>query len=162
MKIGKLDLILPLIALTMAITRWCGDDGPRDGEIGSGGDPEWFTVCDPDRDLVGRPDSCWRCYTWRGAIWATAYSWLGALSSPWMRCSFRRLDVLRGASGLTLPRHWHDGRAGAADGVLLFGISTAYIFSLMALAMLPHHQEPHHSGLIRAITASAYADRVRV
>jgi len=38
----------------------------------------------------------------------------------------------RGASGLTLQRHWQImGALEAADGVLLFGISTAYMFALM-------------------------------
>jgi hypothetical protein len=38
----------------------------------------------------------------------------------------------RGASGLILPRHWQMmGALEAADGMLLFGISTAYIFGVM-------------------------------
>ncbi len=38
----------------------------------------------------------------------------------------------RGASGLTLERHWQMmGALEAADGMLLFGISTAYIFAVM-------------------------------
>jgi hypothetical protein len=38
----------------------------------------------------------------------------------------------RGASGLTLPPHWQMmGALEAADGVLLFGISTAFIFTVM-------------------------------
>ena len=40
----------------------------------------------------------------------------------------------RGASGLTLERHWLTMDAlDAADGMLLFGISTAYIFAVMQL-----------------------------
>jgi hypothetical protein len=38
----------------------------------------------------------------------------------------------RGDSGLSLQRHWRMmGTLEAADGMLLFGISTAYIFALM-------------------------------
>ena len=38
----------------------------------------------------------------------------------------------RGASGLTLPRHWKMmGALEAGNGMLLFGISTAYIFAVM-------------------------------
>ena len=35
----------------------------------------------------------------------------------------------RGASGLTLQRHWQMmGALEAVDGMLLFGVSTAYLF----------------------------------
>jgi len=38
----------------------------------------------------------------------------------------------RGASGLVLERHWRImGALEATDGMLLFGISTAYIFAMM-------------------------------
>ena len=38
----------------------------------------------------------------------------------------------RGASGLTLEPHWQImGALEAANGMLLFGISTAYIFAVM-------------------------------
>ena len=38
----------------------------------------------------------------------------------------------RGASGLMLQQHWRMmGALEAADGMLLFGISTAYIFAVM-------------------------------
>src|ERR1700732_2601298 len=56
------------------------------------------------------------------AIWAAAYVWLGALDSP----------TTRGASGLTLEPHWQlMGALEAANGMLLFGISTAFIFAEM-------------------------------
>jgi len=43
----------------------------------------------------------------------------------------------RGASGLTLERHWLTmGTLEAADGMLLFGISTVYIFTVMQLYWL--------------------------
>jgi hypothetical protein len=67
------------------------------------------------------------------AIWAAAYLWLGALDSP-IDAIFYSLDtmVTSGASGLVLQRHWGImGALQAADGMLLFGISTAYIFAVM-------------------------------
>ena len=69
------------------------------------------------------------------AIWAAAYVWLGALDSP-RDAILYSIDSMttRGASGLTLERHWLTmGALEAADGMLLFGISTAYIFAVMQL-----------------------------
>ena len=66
-------------------------------------------------------------------IWAAAYLWLGALGSP-IDAMLYSVDSMstRGASGLTLQRHWQMmGALEAADGMLLFGISTAYIFAVM-------------------------------
>ena len=67
------------------------------------------------------------------AIWAAAYVWLGALNSP-KDAILYSLDsmITRGASGLMLQQHWQMmGALEAANGMLLFGISTAYIFALM-------------------------------
>ena len=67
------------------------------------------------------------------AIWAAAYVWLGALDSPTDAILYS-LDSMttRGASGLMLEPHWQMmGALEAADGMLLFGISTAYIFAVM-------------------------------
>jgi hypothetical protein len=67
------------------------------------------------------------------AIWAAAYLWLGASSSiaDAMLYSVDSMTT-RGASGLVLQRNWRMmGALEAADGMLLFGISTAYIFSMM-------------------------------
>ena len=67
------------------------------------------------------------------AIWAAAYVWLGALDSP-KDAILYSLDSMttRGASGLMLEPHWQMmGALEAADGMLLFGISTAYIFAVM-------------------------------
>jgi hypothetical protein len=67
------------------------------------------------------------------AIWAGMYLWLGALDSPADALLFS-LDSMstRGASQLTLHRHWQlMGALEAVDGMLLFGVSTAYIFSVM-------------------------------
>jgi hypothetical protein len=69
------------------------------------------------------------------AIWAAAYVWLGALDSP-KDAVLYSIDSMttRGASGLTLERHWLTmGALEAAGGMLLFGISTAYIFAVMQL-----------------------------
>jgi hypothetical protein len=79
-------------------------------------------------------------------IWAAAYLWLGALSSPLDALLFS-LDSMstRGASGLTLQRPWQMmGELEAIDGMLLFGVSTAYLFSVMQAywSMLTAHATP--------------------
>jgi hypothetical protein len=66
-------------------------------------------------------------------IWAGVYLWLGALDSP-ADALLYSLDSMstRGASQLTLHRHWQVmGALEAADGMLLFGVSTAYVFAVM-------------------------------
>ena len=66
-------------------------------------------------------------------IWAAAYFWLGALGSP-LEAMLYSVDSMttRGASGLMLQPHWRMmGALEAANGMLLFGISTAYIFAVM-------------------------------
>ena len=67
------------------------------------------------------------------AIWAAAYVWLGALNSPFDAILYS-VDSMstRGSSGLVLESHWRMmGALEAVDGMLLFGISTAYIFALL-------------------------------
>jgi len=67
------------------------------------------------------------------AIWAVAYLWLGALDSPGAAILYS-VDSMttRGASGVMLQTHWQMmGALEAADGMLLFGISTAFIFTVM-------------------------------
>jgi hypothetical protein len=69
------------------------------------------------------------------AIWAAAYLWLGALGSSIDAMLFS-IDSMttRGASGLVVQQHWQMmGALEAVDGMLLFGISTAYIFAVMQL-----------------------------
>ena len=69
------------------------------------------------------------------AIWAAAYVWLGALDSP-NDAILYSVDSMttRGASGLTLQQHWRMmGALELANGMLLFGISTAYIFAVMQI-----------------------------
>jgi len=66
-------------------------------------------------------------------VWAAAYWLLGALSSP-AEALLYSVDSIstRGASGLVLERHWlMMGALEAMDGMLRFGISTAYIFTVM-------------------------------
>ena len=67
------------------------------------------------------------------AIWAAAYLWLGAIDLP-LDAILYSVDSMstRGASGLTLQGHWRMmGALEAVDGMLLFGISTAFIFALI-------------------------------
>jgi hypothetical protein len=67
------------------------------------------------------------------AIWAIAYLWVGALSSP-LDAMLYSVDTMatRGASGVTLQTRWQMmGALEAVDGALLLGISTAYIFATM-------------------------------
>jgi hypothetical protein len=67
------------------------------------------------------------------AIWAAAFLWLGAIDSP-VDAILYSLDSMatRGASGLTLRGSWRMmGALEAVDGMLLFGISTAFIFALL-------------------------------
>jgi hypothetical protein len=76
-------------------------------------------------------------------IWATAYWWLGAFDS-FTDALLYSVDSMstRGASGLTLQRHWRMmGALEAVDGMLLFGVSAAYIFAVMQVywSMLTAH-----------------------
>lgn len=67
------------------------------------------------------------------AVWAAAYWWLGALNSPETAMLYS-IDSIstRGASGLMVESHWRMmGALEATDGMLLFGISTAFIFAVM-------------------------------
>ena len=67
------------------------------------------------------------------ALWAVAYWWLGAIDSLSGPILYS-VDTMstRGASGLTLENHWRlMGALEAADGMLLFGLSTAFVFSAM-------------------------------
>lgn len=72
-------------------------------------------------------------HTIEAVFWAAAYVWLGALESPG-RAILYSVDSMatRGASGVTLAPHWQLlGALEAADGMVLFGISTAFIFTVM-------------------------------
>ena len=66
-------------------------------------------------------------------IWGAAYVWLGVLDSS-KDAILYSLDQMttRGASGIRLQPNWRMmGALEAVNGLLLFGISTAYIFALM-------------------------------
>jgi hypothetical protein len=67
------------------------------------------------------------------ALWATAYWWLGALGSL-ADAILYSIDTIstRGASGLTIAQRWRMlGALEAMNGMLVFGISTAYIFAVL-------------------------------
>ena len=67
------------------------------------------------------------------AFWAAAYLWLGALASP-ASAMLYSIDSMttRGASGLVLQSHWTlMGALESVNGVMLFGISTAFIVTVM-------------------------------
>ena len=84
-------------------------------------------------------------------IWAVAYLRLGALDSPPDALLFS-IDSMgtRGASGLTLQRHWQlMGALEAVNGMLLFGVSTAFLFTvaqvywtMIAARVAPDAQRP--------------------
>jgi len=84
-------------------------------------------------------------------IWAAAYLWLGALDSPLDAFLFS-VDSMstRGAAGLTLHRHWQlMGALEAVNGMLLFGVSTAFLFtvaqvywSMIAAQVAPDTRRP--------------------
>jgi hypothetical protein len=80
------------------------------------------------------------------SVWAAAYWRLGALGS-FQDAVLYSLDSMttRGASGLALQPHWAlMGALEAADGMLLFGISTAFVFAVMQ-AYWPILTEAHRT-----------------
>ena len=67
------------------------------------------------------------------AVWAVAVLRVGALDSP-LRAMLYSIDSMtkRGGAELTWPPHWQMmGALEAADGMILFGISMAFIFAIM-------------------------------
>jgi hypothetical protein len=85
-------------------------------------------------------------------FWAAAYWWLGAVASPAAAILYS-IDSMatRGGSGLMLRAHWQMmGALEGADGMLLFGISTAFIFTVMQFYYL-------HLGLLDRPAKSAKA-----
>ena len=113
--------------------RVCCDDGYPGSEVTApAGNPRLcFVAPDPDHDLYGRSD-------WT-AIGCGARNRFGqrriyglALSTPPDAVLFS-IDSMstRGASGLTLQRHWQlMGALEAINGMLLFGVSTAWLFTV--------------------------------
>jgi len=67
------------------------------------------------------------------AFWAVAFLWVNALGSPEAAIPYSVDSVsTRGASGLMLNQHWQMmGALEWFDGMLRFGISTAFIFAVM-------------------------------
>jgi hypothetical protein len=66
-------------------------------------------------------------------IWAAMYVWLGALDSG-RDAILYSVDSMttRGAAGIRLENSWQlMGALEAADGMLLFGISTAFLFAVI-------------------------------
>jgi hypothetical protein len=88
------------------------------------------------------------------AIWAVSYWWLGALDSAAGAILYSVDSITtRGASGLMLEQHWRMmGALEAADGMLLFGISTAFIFSVMQVywSMFMSRSHPRGNRIDRA------------
>jgi hypothetical protein len=79
-------------------------------------------------------------------IWAAVYLWVGALDSPTdaLFYSVESMATL-GASGLTLQRPWQMmGGLEAVNGMILFGVSTAYLFAVMQVywSMLAKYVTP--------------------
>ncbi len=67
------------------------------------------------------------------AVWAVAYLHLGALASP-ADAALYSVDsmITRGASGIDVDAQWRMmGATEGGGGVLLFGISTAFLFYAM-------------------------------
>lgn len=77
-----------------------------------------------------------------GVLWASAYWWLGALdsltdASVYALATMTTFEI----PGLTLPPRFHMLSAlEAMNGVLLFGISTAFLFAVMQV----HWQSVSH------------------
>ena len=80
-----------------------------------------------------------------GVLWASAYWWLGALdsftdASVYSLASMTTFEI----PGLTLPSRWQMISAlEAVNGVLLFGISTAFLFAVIQVhwQLLSHRHE---------------------
>ena len=70
-------------------------------------------------------------------LWASVYVWLGAFTT-FKDAMLYSVDSMatRGASGLLLKSHWlMMGALEASDGMLLFGISTAFVFTVIQEVM---------------------------
>jgi hypothetical protein len=91
----------------------------------------WFAIVVPVIGVVGLLLAA--LHGIEAAVWAAAYWWLGALNSLGEAVLYSVDSIsTRGASGLVLEHHWRMmGALEATDGMLLFGISTAYIFTVM-------------------------------
>jgi hypothetical protein len=97
-------------------------------------------------------------------LWAAAYLWLGALGSPETAILYS-VDTMatRGASEIMLQPHWQMmGALEAADGMLLFGISTAFIFTVMQFYYLHlmFRTPPGGSARVEEVSSAQPLDRV--
>jgi hypothetical protein len=80
-----------------------------------------------------------------GVLWASAYWWIGALysftdASVYSLATMTTFEI----PGLALPSRWHMLSAlQAVNGVLLFGISTAFLFAVIQVhwQLLSHRHE---------------------
>ena len=80
-----------------------------------------------------------------GVLWASAYRWIGALDS-FTDASVYALATMTTFEipGLTLPSRWQMLSAlQAVNGVLLFGISTAFLFAVIQVhwQLLSHRHD---------------------
>jgi len=76
-----------------------------------------------------------------GAIWAVAYLFLGALSDTRsaMLYSISAMTTY-GHEGLRLEDHWQlMGTLEALDGMLLFGLTTAFLFAMIQKVWVPEN-----------------------
>jgi hypothetical protein len=83
-------------------------------------------------------------------VWAVAYLWLGAIDS-YAHAVLYSVDsfTTRGESGLSLAPQWRlMGALEAANGMLLFGISTAFVFAVMQriLTVMYGFDDSHRRG----------------
>ncbi len=81
------------------------------------------------------------------AIWAAVYFLLGAIDTP-ANAMLYSLDSIttRGESGLQLQRQWRlMGALEAANGVLLFGISTAFLTAVISEAWGRFRRQAHET-----------------
>ncbi|WP_254603391.1 two pore domain potassium channel family protein [Burkholderia lata] len=72
-------------------------------------------------------------HVFEAAVWAAIYVWVGAVSSFGDSLLYS-IDTMatRGASGINLTDQWRLlGAIEASAGVFLFGMSTAFLFSVM-------------------------------
>ncbi|PNG24731.1 hypothetical protein [Methylocella silvestris] len=81
------------------------------------------------------------------ALWAGAYLHVGAIDTP-ADAMFYSVDAMttRGASGLKLEKQWEMmGALEAANGVLLFGVSTAFLAGVLTEAWAAFREQARHS-----------------
>jgi hypothetical protein len=140
-SVGERKLDLGSVAHRADLSNPCdgrGMHGPRNAEYpDSAGEPKpWLTACARDLswlDWCAGADAGCAARGVEATVWAAAYFWLGALDSPDDAILYS-VDSMttRGASGLVLQQHWRMmGALEAAGGLLVFGISTAFMFAVL-------------------------------